>query len=197
MLVLYGHLHRYCTVRISLSLSLSLSLHACGTPGIAFHHSIHTLHCCTWQTLFDNFTGYLEPVLEQLRRPGERLAVAETGAITTNITIQFNDLDSNVSDSWRRQCQPLLVSNVTKAVRWLQYLSTVVTVGNSSSDRDGTDATSGGWDLLTWWSDADYLPAAVEMECYGKACSFPHRTFIRHKTVVRVRLKRYSAQTRP
>ena len=35
-------------------------------------------------------------------------------------------------------------------------------------------AAGGGWELLTWWSDADWLPASVETECYKDVCSFPH-----------------------
>ena len=104
--------------------------------------------------LATNFAGYLEGILAELPRPGEGLAVAETGAIATNVTVQ---LDQGA----RHSCVNFLRSDPQRAAAWLQYLADL-------------QAKAGGWDILTWWSDADWLPASVQTECYKDACSFPH-----------------------
>ena len=64
-------------------------------------------------------------------RSGERLAIAETGAISTNVTIQ---IDSGVL----HQCVTFLQSDARHAGAWLQYLASL------TESRD--------FELLTWWS---------------------------------------------
>ena len=64
------------------------------------------------------------------------------------------------------KCATLLESSAHLAAGWLQYLVEVV----------GASSAHGalGFELLTWWSDADYMPASVEEECYSTACGWPH-----------------------
>lgn len=100
--------------------------------------------------LASSFEGYLEAILSELPRAGEGLAIAETGAIATNVTVQLDQ-------GSKHGCINLLRSDATRAAGWLSYL-----------------AKLGGWGLLTWWSDADWLPASVESECFKDVCSFPH-----------------------
>ena len=107
--------------------------------------------------LASSFDGYLEPILATLPHAAERLAIAETGAIATNVTVQ-------VDSGSKHECVTLLQSDAHLAAGWLQYLVNVA------------KASASGFELLTWWSDADYMPASVEVECFSKACSWPHKT---------------------
>ena len=110
--------------------------------------------------LSSNFDGLLEGILTSLPRVGESIAIAETGAIATNVTVQL-DQGSN------HGCITFLQSDAQLAAGWLQYLAALparVTGG----------AGNMGWKLLTWWSDADWLPGSVEAACYKTMCGFPH-----------------------
>ena len=111
--------------------------------------------------LASSFEGYLEGILSELPREGERLAIAETGAIATNVTVQVDRGSSH-------GCVTLLRSDPHRAAAWLQYLAGLPAV----TEVEG--GGGGGWELLTWWSDADWLPASVQTECYKDVCSFPH-----------------------
>ena len=67
-------------------------------------------------------------------------------------------------------CVTLLRSDPNRAGAWLQYLAGLGAVAGAFG------GGGGGWELLTWWSDADWLPASVQTECYKDVCSFPHGT---------------------
>ena len=47
-----------------------------------------------------SFEGYLEGILSALPRPGERLAIAETGAIATNVTVQLDQGTATSTSFW-------------------------------------------------------------------------------------------------
>jgi hypothetical protein len=172
-----------------------------------------------------NFSGYLDAVLTQLPRAGEAAAVAETGAIAANVTLQF---PVGTPHSSLSGCVGFLYSDPALAAGWLRYLvgdaarllarrrdggdggdggvawggggggGSAGTRGASGAVSDGGDGGAGGagdagdvgdvgtghgrgnssragsgWELLTWWSDADFLPAKVEAECFQTACGFP------------------------
>ena len=74
-------------------------------------------------------------------RSGERLAIAETGAISTNVTIQ---IDSGLL----RQCVTFLQSDARHAGAWLQYLASL------TESRD--------FELLTWWSVSSNVLLCLE-----------------------------------
>ena len=107
-----------------------------------------------------SFDGLLEGILTSFPRAGESIAMAETGAIATNVTVQL-DQGSN------HGCVTFLESDAQLAAGWLKYLAAVpATVTGGAGIK--------GWKLLTWWSDADWLPGSVEAGCYKTMCGFPH-----------------------
>ena len=157
-----------------------------------------------------NFSGYLDGVLTQLPRAGEAVAVAETGAIAANVTLQF---PVGTPHSSLNGCVGFLHSDPALAAGWLRYLvgdaarllarrrdggdggvaGGVAGGGNAGGGSAGTRAggagdvgaghgrgnssrAGSGWELLTWWSDADFLPAKVEAECFPTACGFPRES---------------------
>jgi hypothetical protein len=115
-----------------------------------------------------SFEGYLEGILSELPRVGERLAIAETGAIATNVTVQLDQGNNH-------ECVNFLRSDPQRAAVWLQYLADLpANMKEASFGLGSVGSSGGGWELLTWWSDADWLPASVQTECYKDECSFPH-----------------------
>ena len=95
------------------------------------------------------------------------MAIAETGAIATNVTAQL-DQGSN------HGCMTFLRSDSQRAAGWLAYLAELPSAVARQAAVVLDPAPRGHWDLFTWWSDADWLPAVVETACYKDACSFPH-----------------------
>lgn len=75
---------------------------------------------------------------------GERVIVAETGWLTTNITARLN-----------QTCATQVSSDPAKAQRYLEFL-----MRRAHADH---------MELVTWWSDRDLLPSEVMTSCPCKA----------------------------
>jgi hypothetical protein len=94
------------------------------------------------------FSGYLEAILRRVD-PSEPLAIAETGFLTTTLSV----FDFTPSPS--PLCFPLLASSEADAAGWMTYLFGV-----------SRGAYAGRFELITWWSDSDLLPEAIQSGCF-------------------------------
>ena len=118
-----------------------------------------------------NFTGYLEPILDRLvgngtTAVGEQVVIAETGFLTTTLSVQ--------GFASAHDCFPLVASTNAHAEAWLVYLLLLARRYSAAPGSDGAPSTatqSHRFDMITWWSGADLLPASVQSGCFTKPCN--------------------------
>jgi len=99
-----------------------------------------------------NFSHYLESLFEKLPSATERLAIAETGWLQTDITV-----DARAGPLQPHQCTNVVLADGALAAAWQDYLlGQFATAGQLYADR---------FDLITWWSGADLMPREIMTAC--------------------------------
>lgn len=109
---------------------------------------------------------YFPAVLGQLsEKDAATFLIAETGALADDLVVNLADGAVGAGLDPPPQCMSVLNTSVTDADAWLSYVI--------------ASAETGGWPLVTWWSDTDLLADEAVSSCpctspagYENSCTF-------------------------